>query len=164
MIALHLQETKDFMNKFLAGDLFQDFLLLESTITNGITYSIDGRLAKDASEEQQAQSPDGMIALGNIRPMLFQMVKGTQTPSYMKFVLALSGQQMSQLINGIQGTAATNDVRNLCINITYQNQQLLCTTGVSYSTFCKDKALELEWDRVVSLYLKKHQIFFETLT
>lgn len=164
MIALHLQETKDFMNKFLAGDLFQDFLLLESTITNGITYSIDGRLTKDASEEQQAQSPDGMIALGNIRPMLFQMVKGTQTPSYMKFVLALSGQQMSQLINGIQGTAAANDVRNLCINITYQNQQLLCTTGVSYSTFCKDKALELEWDRVVSLYLKKHQIFFETLT
>lgn len=164
MIALHLQETKDFMNKFLAGDLFQDFLLLESTITNGITYSIDGRLAKDASEEQQAQSPDGMIALGNIRPMLFQMVKGTQTPSYMKFVLALSGQQTAQLIEGLQGTAGANDVRNLCINITYQNQQLLCTTGVSYSTFCKDKVLESEWDRVVSLYLKKHQIFFETLT
>ena len=142
MIALHLLETKDFMNKFLAGDLFQDFLLLESTITNGITYSIDGRLCKDASEEQKTQSPDGMIGMGSIRPMLFQMVKGTQTPSYMKFVLALSGNQVLQLMSGISTTANVTDVRNLCLNITYQNQQLLCTTGVSYSTFCKDKILE----------------------
>lgn len=164
MIALHLLETKDFMNKFLAGDLFQDFLLLESTISNGITYSIDGRLCKDASEEQKTQSPDGMIGMGSIRPMLFQMVKGTQTPSYMKFVLTLSGNQVLQLMSGISSTTNVTDVRNLCLNITYQNQQLLCTTGVSYSTFCKDKILEQEWDRVVSLYLKKHQIFFETLT
>ena len=151
MIALHLLETKDFMNKFLTGDLFADFLLLESTITNGITYAIDGRLSKDATEEQKSQSPDGMIAMHAIRPMLFQMVKGTQTPSYMKFVLALSGSSMMQLLNGISATTATSDIRNLCINITYQNQQLLCTTGVSYSTFCKDKVLENEWDRVVSL-------------
>ncbi len=164
MIALHLLETKDFMNKFLAGDLFQDFLLLESTITNGITYSIDGRLNKDASEEQQTLFPDGMVGMGSIRPMLFQMVKGTQTPSYMKFVLALSGNQVNQLMSNLNTTSSPSDVRNLCINITYQNQQLLCTTGVSYSTFCKDKILEQEWDRVVSLYLKKHQIFFETLT
>ena len=164
MIALHLLETKDFMNKFLAGDLFKDFLLLESTITNGITYSIDGRLSKDASEEQKAQFADGMIAMANIRPMLFQMVKGAHTPSYMKFVLALSCQQVLQLMNGTKTSISVSDVRNLCINITYQNQQLLCTTGVSYSTFCKDKGLEQEWDRVVSLYLKKHQIFFETLT
>ncbi len=164
MIALHLQETKDFMNKFLMGDLFVDFLLLESTITNGITYTIDGRLCKDATEDQKAQSPDGMISMSNIRPMLFQMVKGTQTPSYMKFVLALSGSSMKQLLSDISTATAVGEVRNLCINITYQNQQLLCTTGVSYSTFCKDKILEAEWDRVVSLYLKKHQIFFETLT
>ena len=164
MIALHLLETKDFMNKFLTGDLFADFLLLESTITNGVTYCVDGRLSKDATEDQKAQSPDGMIAMSTVRPMLFQMVKGTQTPSYMKFVLALSGASMTQLLSGISTSVATNDIRNHCINITYQNQQLLCTTGVSYSTFCKDKVLENEWDRVVSLYLKKHQIFFETLT
>lgn len=152
------------MNKFLAGDLFQDFLLLEATITNGVTYSIDGRLSKDASEEQKKQFPDGMIGMTSIRTMLFQMVKGTQTPSYMKFVLALSGNQMTQLLRGLNTTTTTEDIRNLCINITYQNQQLLCTTGVSYSSFCKDKILEQEWDRVLSLYLKKHQIFYETLT
>jgi len=160
MIALHFLEIKDFMNKFLAGDLFQDFTLLESVITNGITYSVDGRLSKDATEEQRNQFPDGMIGINSIRPILFQMVKGSQTPSYMKFVLALSREQVVSILNSIR---CENDVQNLFINITYQNQQLLCTTGVSYNTFCKDKALEAEWDRVVMLYLKKHQIFFESL-
>lgn len=164
MIALHLIEIKDFMNKFLAGDLFNGFLLMEATIVNGITYSIDGRLHKEATEEQKSQSPDGMVYMENIRPILFQMVKGTQTPSYMKFILALSGKQLTQLFEGINTSTNIDDVRNLCLNLTYQNGQILCTSGVSYRSFLKDITLEREWDRVLSLYLKKHQIFYESLS
>lgn len=164
MIALHLTEIKDFMNKYLAGDLFQDFLLSEATIINGITYSIDGRLSKDASSELWEQYPEGIISIKDIRPMLFQMVKGKQTPTYMKFVLSLSREQVLTIMRQIQTPTPAENIGNLCVNITFQNQQILCTTGVSYSTFCKDKLLEAEWDRVFTLYLKKHQIFYETLT
>ena len=47
------------------------------------------------------------------------------------------------------------------MNITYDHQKLLCTSGVSYKTFIMDKTLEQCWDDTVCQYFKQNHITVE---
>ncbi|WP_370792860.1 DUF5721 family protein [Blautia sp.] len=45
----------------------------------------------------------------------------------------------------------------------YKNQSLLCTTGVSYTSFSPDKRLEHLWDDSMTVFLSSHHIPCEKL-
>ena len=49
------------------------------------------------------------------------------------------------------------------LNIRYKNQSLLCTTGVSYTSFSPDKRLEHLWDDSMTAFLSSHHIPCEKL-
>ena len=44
MISIELTDTKDFMNKLLRTEIFDNFLLQEAVITKAASYIIDGHL------------------------------------------------------------------------------------------------------------------------
>ena len=46
MISIELTDTKDFMNKLLRTEIFDNFLLQEAVITKAASYVIDGHLQK----------------------------------------------------------------------------------------------------------------------
>lgn len=46
MISIELTDTKDFMNKLLRTEIFDNFLLQEAVITKAASYVIDGHLKK----------------------------------------------------------------------------------------------------------------------
>ena len=56
MIALQIQDVKDFMGKLLLQHTFDAFLVVEGSITTYNTFHIDGRLHPDyyTAEEQEA--------------------------------------------------------------------------------------------------------------
>ena len=49
------------------------------------------------------------------------------------------------------------------MNITYDHQKLVCTSGVSYKTFVMDKTLEQCWDDTVCQYFKQNHITVERM-
>jgi hypothetical protein len=55
------------------------------------------------------------------------------------------------------------DVTGMFLNLKFQNGNLMLTTGVSYRIFSTDKSLEHEWDRLVEIFLKNHNIIIEKL-
>lgn len=46
MISIELTDTKDFMNKLLRTEIFDNFLLQEAVITKAASYVIDGHLQR----------------------------------------------------------------------------------------------------------------------
>ena len=61
MIALNLLEIKDFMNKLLCTETFDNFLLREATIQSSVTWNLDGAISPAfySSEELEALGLSG---------------------------------------------------------------------------------------------------------
>ena len=55
MIALQVQDIKNFMSKLLIGTDFDAFWLSEANITTSVTYTIDGLLHPDFFDTQETE-------------------------------------------------------------------------------------------------------------
>lgn len=164
MIALQFTEIKPFMNKLLAEDVFHHFLLSEATIVNGVTYSIDGHVSRKEDTELSEDYPYPLTTYAKMQPHIYEMVKGSHTPSYMKFVFCLSPENVVKTLDSVGSGLNPSNLSGMYINLTYQNGQILATTGISYSIFTKDRTLEQEWDRLVKLFFTKNNLDFELLS
>ena len=168
MIALKLTNIKDFMNKLLRTELFDHFLLQEAAITGAASFVIDGHIHRDffSQEELEELGLTGCLALpfSMLRANCFDLMKGKKTPSYFKFVFLLSPENLARTLSSLHSSFTPNDLSAVCLNIKFQNQTLILTTGISYHTFSTDRSLENEWDSLAKRFLTQHQISFEELS
>ena len=167
MIALNIPEVKFFMNQLLCHDTFDNFLLQEAVIQKEVSWTLDGSINPDfySADERTEQGLDGLsfIPFGQVRPHCYALIRGKRTPPCFKFVFLLSPANLSRTLGQIHSSFTDGDVSGLFLNLKFQNGQLLLTTGISYRTFSTDKTLEREWDRLVRLFLKNHEIAAEEL-
>lgn len=145
MILLNLPNVKNTMNSLLTSDSFDSFVVHEINLTNDINLSIQGHMGEYAT----------------IRPIVLEAVKKRETPSSMRFILSLSPDNIGKTVSSIDTATDPSLISGMFINIVYSNGALNLTTGISYTTFMKDVALEKEWDRLVPIFLSKHNIEFE---
>lgn len=167
MIALHLPEVRVFMNKLLCTEIFDNFLLQEASIQGNISYHIEGALHRDfyTEDELEQEHLSGLsfIPYGKVRTQCFDLIKGKRTPTFFKFVLLLSPVNLEKTLQQSGSNLTLQDVSASFINLKFQNNQLLLTTGISYRTFTIDKSLDHEWDTLIKKFLKNHDIIFEEL-
>ncbi len=167
MIALKLPEVRVFMNKLLCTETFDNFLLQEAAIQGSISYHIEGTLHKDfySEEELEQEHLNGLsfIPYGKVRTQCFDLIKGKRTPSFFKFVLLLSPMNLEKTLQQSASSLTSADVTAAFINLKFQNNSLLLTTGISYRTFTINKSLDHEWDNLIKKFLKNHEIVFEEL-
>ena len=167
MIALELTEVRVFMNKLLCSDVFDNFLLQEASIQGSIAYHIEGTLHSDyySKEELEQEHLTNLLFIpyGKVRTQCFDLIKGKRTPSFFKFVLLLSPANLEKTVCQAGTSLTAQDVTAMYINLKFQNNKLMLTTGISYRTFTTDKSLEQEWDILMKKFLKNHQIVFEEL-
>ena len=165
MIALQIQEIKQFMSKLLLSPTFDNFLLVEGSITTYNTFYIDGRIHKDFFTEEEFEER----ALHNrtfslwkeVKPFCLELIKGKKTPLGFKFVFQLSKENTAKLLSsaGITSLLPEN-VSGLLLNIRYDNGTLSCITATNLNLFTLDKSLEHAWDDMVKRFLKQQEISF----
>ncbi len=167
MISLKLTDTKDFMNKLLCTEIFDNFLLQEAVITKAASYVIDGHLQKDfysSSElDELGLSGYSMLPFRMLRSNCFDLIKGKQTPSSFKFIFLLSPENMEHTLSSLNSSFTVNDISGFFLNIKYQNQMLSLTTGISFNIFSPDMSLNSKWDKLVMKFLSNNGINFEEL-
>ena len=167
MIALKLPEVRVFMNKLLCAEIFDNFLLQEATIQGSISYHIEGALHTDfySKDELEQEHLTGLsfIPYVKVRTQCFDLIKGKRTPSFFKFVLLLSPANLEKTLQQTSSPLTISDVTAAFLNLKFQNNTLLLTTGISYRTFTTDKTLDREWDALIKKFLKNHEILFEEL-
>ena len=167
MIALQLPEVRVFMNKLLCSEVFDNFLLQEATIQGSISYHMEGALHTDfySADELEAEHLTGLsfVPYGKVRTQCFDLIKGKRTPSYFKFVLLLSPENLAKTLQQTGSSFSPPDISAAFLNLKFQNGQLLLTTGISYRIFTTDKSFDHEWDALIKRFLKNHEIVFEEL-
>ena len=165
MVALQIQDIKNFMSKLLLSQTFDNFLLVEGSITTFNTFRIDGRLHKifftDEESEERGLENREFSLWKEVKPFCLELIKGKKTPLGFKFTFQLSKENTAKLLtsSGITSIQPEN-VSGLLLNIRYDNGALNVITATNLSLFTLDKTLERAWDDMVKRFLKQQEISF----
>lgn len=165
MISLKLTDIKTFMNQLLRSETFDNFLLAEASISKDATFSIDGHVNPSfySKEELDGQglSERSILPYAMLRPVCYQLMRGSRVPVSFKFILTLSPENMANTLARSESGLTASDVTGMLLNISFQNGQLFLTTGISYASFYADHTLDHEWDAMVRKFLSRHSVTFE---
>ncbi len=115
MISIELTDTKDFMNKLLRTEIFDNFLLQEAVITKAASYVIDGHLQKGfySSTELEENGIVGysILPFRMLRTNCFDLIKG-QTDSIViqVCVFLLSPENMEHTLSSLHSAFTVSDI------------------------------------------------------
>lgn len=168
MIALKIQNKKDFMSKLLKGDTFDLFWMVEASITTSNTYNIDGLLHLDFFDEEERKSLTEAEQVYSYwkanKDLCFSIIRGSHLPRSFKFVFQQPRKGMLKTLAQSGCSLSPEEVNGLYLNLVYKEEEILCTTGTSIRVFTLDKTLEKYWDKLVLSYFNKQNISFEELS
>lgn len=162
MVALKIDELKDFTKKLFIGENFDSFLVREANITTFNSFSIDGKVRHGyySDEEQELLKIERYSSWKALRPFCFSLIKGSRLPESFNIVLQLSPEKLECFLTGRSIAFPVEQVNGLYMNIRYEEQVLMCITGTSVAQFTLDKSLEREWDEAVRQFLKQQEVGF----
>ena len=163
MQAFQITSQKDFMNQLLTGGLFEAFFLKEASVVTGVSYHIDGHrnLAyyKDMNGNQGENTEENLnryIPFREMRPILFQMIKGKRTPLSFHIILHWDKVEVNHFLQEQGTTVQQSFVSNLVLNIRFDENGMQVISAVDYSDFTLDKEIEKQWDQKVASMLALH--------
>lgn len=160
MIALKIEDIKEFTSKLFMKEDFDAFLVKEVRIVTFASFSIDGRLRKEyfSAGEQEELGTEPLVPWRLLRPGCFHLIRGKRLPGSFQIVFQLPRSQILRFaaLQKVDPQA----VQAMYLNIRYEEGALYCITGMSLSFFTLEKTLENAWDDSAQEYLKKMGIPF----
>lgn len=162
---MQVEEVKDFMGKLLAGEVFDNFLLVEMDVVHYASVHLSGRRNRawydDA--EWEALKETEYMTWREMRPAAYQIIRGHRTPLSMKGVLMLSKENTARILEKNKLSFSVEEVGGLFLNIRFEGGKLQLVTGVSLKGFVPDKSLERQWDQDMQVFLRHHEIAAEEI-
>ena len=134
MVALKIEELKDFTRKLFVEEVFDWWMMREAVITTFNMFTIDGRIRKGYFMEQELEEK-GIGELSPwklVRPVCFSLIKGKRLPESFRITLQLPGARVEQFLQSVQPDFKAEQVSGLYLNIRYEEQKLYCVTGTSH--------------------------------
>ena len=149
------------MAKLLVSDVFDIFRLQEANLITSVTYNISGRIRPDFySPEERENLTEEFISWSEMRPKLFELIKGKNAPISFRMTLSLDNAQMLALLQKESPEGHSDALRALVINIRFENGAVAIITGTSYDSFVLDKSEEQIWDSAFTRFLASKGIDF----
>ncbi|MCT4544846.1 MAG: DUF5721 family protein [Vallitalea sp.] len=160
MISFNITDIKLFMNNLFRTLMFDEFQVSFIELNTFTKFNISCDINKKflSSDEIEINEGRELITWSEIKDIIYYIIKGNKTPTYMKIVFTLPKDKIADMVTKNNLNTLPNNINGLFINILYENNILKCTTGSSVNIFTLDKTLENYWDSSVKLFFKKHDI------
>ncbi len=166
MVALKINNKKDFMSKLLVSELFDNFLVEEATIDTFNTFHIDGRIHKDfyknGADYDESNILSELSKWSDLKQISYDLIKGKRTPLGFKFVFHATDDIKRKLLSEADAGLMENQI-TLGLNIRFTNSDVILTTGTAFSIFTLDKSIEKAWDSYIPSFLENSGISVEIL-
>ena len=161
MISLKILEMNRFMGKLLKGENFDGFLLKEGFLRTNIEYRFQGQLFIDYFDtEEQEKLEEKYVYWGELRPTVFELIKGKRTPLAFSFTLLLTKNDTTALLARRQVNVG-EDSPSLFLQIRFDHGVGHMVTGTARNTFTLDKSLDEAWDAEVRQMMKAMELAVE---
>ncbi len=155
MVSYEIRDTGPFMKKLLTERTFDGFSLVEGDIVTFVSFHIDGRIEPSFYSEEEQEEIKGISFAPwvNMRPLVYNVIRGKRLPASFRLVLQLSDKNTRWLLEKNELADLGDKLQGLYVNIRWQKRRLTCITGLSFKTFVMDKSLEKIWDRFFLRFL-----------
>ena len=161
MVAFNIVDVKDFMNKLLIGEVFDNFLLVSFEISSFAKVTIDG--LRNEVWYEDSKSLGKYLNWKELRNKVSLLVKGDRIPLTMKAVFRLSQTNTEKVAAKLGINDAVEKDYGLFFNLKFENNEVNIVTGVSVTDFLISKELGNLWDEDLIKFLKYYQIAVEML-
>lgn len=162
MVALKIDDIKQFTTMLFMKETFDWFLVKEVDIVTFNAFSIDGHIKQGyyTAEELEEQKIEGYSSWKVLRPVCFSLIKGHKLPKSFQIVFLMSRDYVKKFLDSRRIQMDPGQIGGLYLHIRYEEGELTCITGSSLNFFTLDKSLESEWDEGAKAFLKKQMIVF----
>lgn len=161
MISLKLLEMNRFMGKLLKSETFDGLLLKEGFLRTNIEYCFQGQLFADYYDTSEQELLDEKyVHWREVRPTIFELVKGKRTPLAFSFTLLLTKTDTTALLARRQ-VHVGEDSPSLFLQIRFEHGTGHIVTGTARNIFTLDKSLEEAWDEEVRQLMKAMELTVE---
>ena len=160
MIAFKIVDVKDFMNKLLIGEVFDNFLLVSFEITNYAKITIDG-VKNEAWYEDEVTGR--YVSWKDVRDKISSLLKGDRVPLGIKGVFRLSEENTDKTAAKLGIKDAAEKDYGLFFTVKFEKGEINIVTGVSVTDFLMSKQIGNLWDEDLLKFLKYYQIAVEML-
>ncbi|MDO4614802.1 MAG: DUF5721 family protein, partial [Lachnospiraceae bacterium] len=160
MIAIQITDLKKFMSVFLTGTAFDEFLLLEGSLTTFCTFQFDGHWQQDffGDPENENTAPPVYTPWKDVRGYVYSLMKGKHLPLAFRFIFQYPPAHIGALFARHSVKTDPGEILSLSLNLRFDGSRLVLTTGTSLRTFSMDRTPDTLWDETVLAFLKKQQI------
>ncbi|SFR77103.1 DUF5721 family protein [Anaeromicropila populeti] len=165
MLLIKIIDVKSFMTKLLVQSVFDNFLLSEAEIMTCNLFQINGKVNEEwfNADEKEIIGTEEYMRWGELKSIIYEMIKGNKRPAFFKLVLMLNTENKKKLIHRVSGQSE-NEVSQFFLNMKYEKDEILITTGVGYTIFTMNRIWQNQWDSDLKKYLKYYEIAYEELT
>lgn len=161
MISLKILEMNRFMGKLLKGENFDGFLLKEGFLRTSMEYRFQGQIFRDYFDTAEQENLTEKYAFwGEVKPFVFELVKGKRTPLAFSFTLVLAKNQTTELL-ARRSVNVGEDSPSLFLQIRFEHGVGRIITGTARNTFTLDKSLDEAWDTEVKQLLLAMELAVE---
>ena len=168
MKAFKITETGNFMTKLLSGRTFDAFLLEEASLSMQAGWVLDGRINRgfftDEEWEDESNHPYPLIAWGEVRGHMRELIRGKKAPASLSIVLHLRPDRMEQMLDAEGFPGLKDSIGAMVLNIRYDGSEVTLVTGIALSSFTLDRNADRIWDESMGRFLSSCDIKYETLT
>ena len=168
MVALSIENRKQFMGCLLTTTAFDGFRISEAVVRTSVTFSIDTHLTEGFFSGEELESmhlkEQDPIPFSMMRQTLYELIRGTHTPLFFRFVMTLPPADAADLLQNADNGMTEADINGFFLNLTFQNGEIRATTAISYRSFPPDHSVDRIWDCSVKQLLEKNGIIFEEIS
>lgn len=151
MLAFTVYDIKILMAHLLKGTIFDSFTIRQADVSSFASFAINGTKDEGYLTEED---PEPYCLWAEIKPIVFQAVKGKKLPKSMKLVFSLPKEKTQKYPNA----------KAVFLNLLFREGTLLCTTSVAEETFSLEQKATKQWDEDVLHFFKQHQIAIQIET
>lgn len=139
-----IEEVKPFMAQLLLQETFDKFCVSVAEIRTIVPITIKGTMSHDWLSPEDAEKYKELeyIPWKLLRPVVFELIKGKQTPDFLKIQFVYYSE------NGDCGG----------LRVQFEAGTLTCLSTYTPAEFSLDRNAETFWDENCHAFLKKHEI------
>lgn len=139
-----IEEVKPFMAQLLLQETFDKFCVSVAEIRTIVPITIKGTMSHDWLSPEDAEKYKELeyIPWKLLRPVFFELIKGKQTPDFLKIQFVYYSE------NGDCGG----------LRVQFEAGTLTCLSTYTPAEFSLDRNAETFWDENCQAFLKKHEI------
>lgn len=139
-----IEEVKPFMAQLLLQETFDKFCVSVAEIRTIVPITIKGTMSHDWLSPEDAEKYKELeyIPWKLLRPVVFELIKGKQTPDFLKIQFVYYRE------NGDCGG----------LRVQFEAGTLTCLSTYTPAEFSLDRNAETFWDENCQAFLKKHEI------